>query len=666
MKNLLTRSRTLAVPFLLGCWVCAFGQSLGTPTAEVLLGRPLEISVPARFASADSGDECVHADVFYGETRVKANQVRATVMGPDQQRRIHIEADTPVDEPVVTVSLRVGCRNTVTRNYTLLPEYPSEKLLAALDARSAQAALAATAVPLRLATATQAAPRRPAVRTAIARATETAPQRARTARAFRSEVARVGPRLRLEPIEAPEAQTLLRVSSTLAEPNGNAARRATAALLWQAINADPQELVRTSVMLQKLEHDLAQLRQSTGQTRADMAALRQRLDQAQPWYLSPVLLQVLALLVLAAGAAAGVLWYRTRHPGTAPGRWYLPQEAEAGDTAAEPVAHDAPAVPQAVPTEQRPTAPVVAQPAVPAAPAMPAVTTRVPQTAAIAPRTTATMDFQVAAAARAAPRRAADSVLRVETLAATFEEVEFLSSLGLTSDAMDVLKGYLQDSAGPAPVAFFDLMRLCDQAEDPAALSMVRRRYAQAFGVEAPKLERVTAPIGLESMPDLSARITLSWATPGALDIIEQVLFSVPAPAAPLTLQAGRDLLCLHDLARALITETAAPPGAGDAGHPLAPWAHAEDPLSASAAAQSAAEAHGGHLFALDVDLTAAAAAPVQEPPAREAAPDLELAPALAEISAAAAREELARRAAQDEDAFSAAMASERIPVSRY
>ena len=50
-----------------------------------------------------------------------------------------------------------------------------------------------------------------------------------------------GPRLRLESWE-PDPQALLRVSSTLASPLQGGATRATAALLWQALNAGPERV----------------------------------------------------------------------------------------------------------------------------------------------------------------------------------------------------------------------------------------------------------------------------------------------------------------------------------------------------------------------------------------------------------------------------------------
>lgn len=648
MKKLLTSGHKLVLPLLLlATWAGSQAQSLGTPSSMAWIGRPLEMTVPARFASTDARDECVHADVSFGDTRLPPHRVRATIVGADpQQKRVRIETDAVIDEPVVTVTVRAGCRGAITRSYTLLPELASEQVVASLAAQRAGAAppaaplspamaAAAGMAPLQLAAATstaaQASPRSRAPRPVAAAPREAAPARTRAARTAvpRQAVAsaRSGPRLRLEPIEA-DGSTLLRVSAQLAEPAGDAGRRATAALLWQAINADPQEVLRTTVMLQDLERDLAQLRQDTVQTRAEMATLRQRLDAAQPWYGSAAALQLLALLLLVAAAAAGVFWYRTRHSMVE--HWYVqapqPQpELQPAVAAAAAASPDAPPVP----AEHPPQTPAAAAPAVPAAPVQ---------------------------------RRGTDAVLRVETLAATFEEAEFLCSLGLAADAAAVLKSYLQDSASPAPIAFFELLRLCESEDDNRAAAAVRDRYAQLFSAEPPRLEQVTAPLGLESLAGLSASITSAWHTPRVLKVIEDALFGVPAAGPPLTLQAGRELLCLHDVATSLATE-ADTPGAGD-GHALAPWANAEDAAGARLAVQSLADVGDGSVFGVDIDLGAPAA------PVAPAIREPETSPLIAEMQAAAreAEERAARKRRQEEEveAFSAAVASERMPLARH
>lgn len=668
MKKLLTSGRACAVAALIAVSMCAGAQFLGAPVAEAWIGQPLQVTVPARFASADADDACVQADVLYGDMRVAPGRVHTTVSGAGEQRRIRIESDAPVNDAVVTVSVRAGCRNTITRNYTLLPDVPSETVLARLGAPSTALAAATPSSPLRLATGTSPEVRPPlrraiAARAELAQASPAANHRARHAPASRVKVAPGGSRLKLEPVDVGADSPLLRASDALADPAGDPSRRAAAALLWQAINADPQEVLRTTVMLHQLEAEMAQLQRNASQTHAEVAALRQRLDEARPWYLSRGLVQALAWLVAAAAIAAGVLWLRTRRSDAAAERWYAPaddplldqvvdvtHEEDGAAAAREPVRPVVVAAQPAAAAPQRPLAPVVA--------AGPVV-----QAAQSAPATTGPIDFEVPERATDnPPRRATTGVLRVETLAATLEEVEFLSSLGLTVDATDVLKTYLSDSTNPAPLAFYELMRLCADDEDQTALAAVRRRYTQVFGQEAPRPEQLAAPMGLDSMPALGARLTQAWGRGEALEIIEDALFALPAAGSAFTLQLGRELICLYDIALALATESTGQASADLESHSLAPWAHSDNVLDACAAAQAAAEASGGHRFALDVDLGAAA-----EPlpgAVRHETGELSVAPMLAEMQATAAREaaERTQRVRQEEeDAFSAAVASERM-----
>ena len=257
----------------------------------------------------------------------------------------------------------------------------------------------------------------------------------------------------------------------------------------------------------------------------------------------------------------------------------------------------------------------------------------------------------------------ADATLRVETLAATLGEADFLSSMGLLGEAMDVLKAYLQDSARPSPLAYLDLMQLCEQAEDPAGMASVRCRYAQTYGVEAPRLAQVARDGGLDTLPELAGRITRAWHGPDALSTLQDVLFSAPTPSAPVTLQAVRELLSLHAL---VLAETGASAGmhcGGLAdGQPLAPWADAGSAQATQHALDELAYAEVGVNPGLDLDLGAAMPAPLPEPEPS----GRDLAPMLDKLQAASARELAQLRQRELEDAFSAAVASERIPASRY
>ena len=658
MKNLLTPRLTLATSLLLGSCPLVPAQALGPVHADAWVGRPLEISLPANLAAGEGRDDCVQADVFYGDQRVKAHQVRVTMVGPPQQRRVRVESDRVIDEPIVTVAVRAGCTNTITRSYTLLPEFPSEAMQAAAALpRSVQpggvlTTALASVLPPRAALPTQTAGAPPA-RPMATRAALRLPDAVPAGRGRDAGVMRVsdggGSRLRLQSWE-PDAQTLLRVTGMLTEPTQDAARRATAALLWQALNADPSELMRTSAAVQKLEGELAQLRQAAGQTRNEMASLRQRLESPQPALFSARSAQFVALLLLLIGATAAFLWYRNQRSGRAPAAWSgAPRE---GLDSVQPPPQASPQPGQQPQQAQflAPAAdPATAKPGGPRAGSVPAALPQHREPPARQPAPVAALPT---------PRRAqATAALRIETLAATFDEVEFLSSLGLWNDAMDVLKTYIEDSGAPVPLAFFELMRLCVNTDDAATLVAVRKRYAKVFRKEAPKFEQINAAPGLEGHPELASHITRAWGTPAALDLIEQSLFMVPAPGQAFSLNAGRDLLVLHDLAMALVRDAgqAQEPGQGDDGHDLAPWAHAENADHARSLTQDIADSLSGHRFALDLDLDAAVAVGGSQQP------ELADAALLAQFEAAGAEVDAQQKVREEDDVFSAAVANEKV-----
>lgn len=598
MKNLLTLRVTLATSMLLGLVAGVGAQAIGPLQGEVFVGHPLELSVPVTLAEG-SRDECVSAEVFYGDSRVRAGDVRTRWVGLGDERRLRIATDTPVDEPVVTVAVRAGCTGTMTRSYTLLADLPPARQQVASPGpvRAGPGGLMTMALPAQLVGPAAPVPLALKVRT---------PTEARPDTVVRPPPPRVkrtreaaAPWLRLEmwdPADLPVASSpLLRVTSTLTEPGQDVGRRAAAAMLWQALNADPHDLMRANARLQQLESELDQLRQSASQTRAELTLLRQRVDGTRAGLTGQVA-QLIAVLLAVAGGAAGFLWWRNLRG--AGGHWsgnsldaVLDSAAPRSDPA--PVERSA-AAPEAA-AEVAPGSAPHPEPARPhgSAPVAPSQ----PTGARAEPLTPP--ELEPPPALGLPPR---ETVMRVETLAATFEEVEFLLSLELTDDAIDVLKTYVDDSAAPAPLAYLELMRL--YTGDSAAQAAVRKRYEEVFGVPAPSQGQVSITRGLESQPDLAARVVRAWGSPEVLDLIELSLFTVAVPDKMYTLEAGRDLLCLYDLAMALARDSGTLPALADE-VPLAPWATAESPAQARIAAEKAAEVSGGHAFALDLDLSA-------------------------------------------------------------
>jgi len=105
---------------------CAAGLG-GTMGAPPQLGQALDFVVQVRTDPAESlGPECVGAEVVVGERRLAPPLVRATLepLGPESAR-VRVQTGQPIDEPVVTVNVSVGCAARVTRRYVLLVEPPA-------------------------------------------------------------------------------------------------------------------------------------------------------------------------------------------------------------------------------------------------------------------------------------------------------------------------------------------------------------------------------------------------------------------------------------------------------------------------------------------------------------------------------------------------------------
>lgn len=128
----------------LGASAVSLGRVRGVP----LIGRGLDVSVPATLAAGDAANLGAQAEVYYADNRVDGNRVQVTVEpGPTaDEPTIRIRSSAAVDEPVVTVYLRAGCAGALSRRYVLFAEFvpdapASGATLAAVSGSAAPAAL---------------------------------------------------------------------------------------------------------------------------------------------------------------------------------------------------------------------------------------------------------------------------------------------------------------------------------------------------------------------------------------------------------------------------------------------------------------------------------------------------------------------------------------------
>ena len=125
--------------------------NLGRAHGAAWIGRPLSLSVQLQAeVSTDLTALCPEAEVYYADNRVAAAkvQVHTEPSTPPDALNLRIQSSAQIDEPIVTVYVRAGCNQKITRRYVLLADYPSDNVEAPAPV------LAAVATPVRTTTAT--------------------------------------------------------------------------------------------------------------------------------------------------------------------------------------------------------------------------------------------------------------------------------------------------------------------------------------------------------------------------------------------------------------------------------------------------------------------------------------------------------------------------------
>ncbi|MBK1715609.1 hypothetical protein CKO43_22935, partial [Rubrivivax gelatinosus] len=131
-------------------------SALGWSRADqaAVLGHPLSFAASLRLDPGDEiAPECVRAEVVAGDRTLPAGLVRVSAERSADALAMHVATEISIDEPVVSVTLQIGCPMRLSRRFVLFADPPS-----------APSALQAAAVPR--SPAVDAAPPRPAARTA--------------------------------------------------------------------------------------------------------------------------------------------------------------------------------------------------------------------------------------------------------------------------------------------------------------------------------------------------------------------------------------------------------------------------------------------------------------------------------------------------------------------
>ena len=541
--------------------------SFGPMTNAGALGQRLDFSVPVRLDGSDGiASECVSADVFSGEFRVPATSVDVAVEpGRDaNERLIRVATRAMIDEPVVTVTVRLGCTSPLTRKFVAFVDPPAIQLASTDAARPpAPTPVAAPAPPQDVAIAEPAAT--PRARTTEAAAPARAPKRKRTASKSTSPAAaRPGVRTAQAATPTREAHKASPSRVAVAAPESKGARLeldapapelllASAPLrLGDALPVDvtqaafaPQDAASAIAQadaeaqaqrarIASLEASMAKLRTESQATQASLALLQAQLRESQSArYANPLVYALVALVVLL-GAAVAFLMRQNAAARRAAPQWWVPPTG--ADVAALQAAAEAPV---------RPTpGPVAVDPSLWDAPRdEPAETTASPRL----------LGSGESAASAAAPLEV-QREMSVEELIDLEQQAEFFVVLGQDEAAIELLMSHVRSSGGTIPLPYLKLLEIYRRREDRDAYERTRDKFNRRFNAYAPDWDTdLQKGRALEDYPHVTAKLQSLWSSPAqTMQTLEASLFRHDPGASHFDLPAYRELLFLYSVARDL------------------------------------------------------------------------------------------------------------------
>jgi len=117
----------LAGVALYGASGASHGLGYGRPTSRAILGETLSVTVPISVDSAnDIANECVAADVYFGENKLAGEDVTTVLLpGAGSERVIRVTTRKFIDEPVVTLYVAAGCQAKISRKFVAFADPPS-------------------------------------------------------------------------------------------------------------------------------------------------------------------------------------------------------------------------------------------------------------------------------------------------------------------------------------------------------------------------------------------------------------------------------------------------------------------------------------------------------------------------------------------------------------
>ena len=609
----------------------AWSLNVGRGSNASTLGQPLSFSVPVN-ADADEilAPECVGAEVFAGDVKLQPQAVRVSleVGANPTQATIRVVTNSVIDEPVVTVSVGVGCPQRVTRKFVLFVDPPlvafapsvAPDSAPAVATRLADRAAASASPPSLAVSPSRTVPDRNARagRAVLSSAGVTLQERnsagAAALRANRTPAAartptRAAPpsttaRLKLEPavavaVAAPvvsAAPGVAVAATTMAASGVPALSTLAAAAAGEPASAPSAAELLANQRVVALEDSLATLRAEASATRGSIETLQSRLREADAARNANPLLWALGLLAAAlALAVAGLLWRLSRQ--RRPPDWWENAATLAAAEVAAPLARDR--------TDTAETGPMrMSASAVDSEFLSSPFTQPMPDSFTVAPLPADDTSGSPQAFPPAAT--ASSRELSVDELIDLEQQADFFIVLGQDEAAIDLLMSHVRSTGGVSPMPYIKLLEIYRRQGDFNSYERIRERFNRRFNADVPGSDVDPGQgLSVEDYPEIVSALIQVWAVPmQAVEQLGQWLARSGAGGPAFDLPAYAELLFLHALARDL-AEHDTSDGSIDV---LLPLANEHDQPSISTLSATmpfdAGSSAGATSYELDLDLT--------------------------------------------------------------
>jgi hypothetical protein len=553
----------------------AIGWSRSAQSA--VLGQPLDFIAALRL---DPGDvvapECVSAEVMFGEQRLPPSTVRVQVdAGSADALVMRVTSNSTVDEPVVTITLAIGCPARMSRRFVLLADPPAAYTPPmALAPAAAESAIVQAAAPMPSATP-RAMPAVPAMPAAPASAAPPAerqtaradPQSRRPPPAAKKKSRKPAPpptsEAKVEPLAEPKSRLKLDAADSVSAAPARAASAVEEAMQVVALAASAARAAASAASaaesrVTELERTVGDLRTESRSNRDLVAQLRDRLGAAEGAGRWTTLLVVALLGMLALSAWLG--WQLRKMQKERLANW---RRAAATEQAARPD----------TPTSQLPmvTSEILVPTAPPTVPSwvapvssitLPSAPEQAPPAAQPARINRAELDYErtdVIAPQAAMSGAASPRDVTIEELLDLEQQAEFFIVLGQEDAAVDLLVDHLRTTGGGSPLPYLKLLEIYHRRNEREAYERTRTRFNHRFNAYAPGWE-VDLQHGrsLDEYPGVIPRLEQVWPRPlDAMAELEALLFR-KSRGELFDLPAYREVLFLYSLARDLLDREAA------------------------------------------------------------------------------------------------------------